>query len=80
MIISSSAATYCGASSNHPLCVMVLYHSKLRVSSLKMEPFTVSYHQRSEFLKLSYLHSFQVYYEAVMANSCMSNLGFRYKL
>ncbi|KAB5514500.1 hypothetical protein DKX38_028406 [Salix brachista] len=59
MIISSSAATYCGASSNHPLCVMVLYHSKLRVSSLKMEPFTVSYHQRSEFLKLSYLHSFQ---------------------
>ncbi|KAJ6372519.1 hypothetical protein OIU76_026924 [Salix suchowensis] len=24
-----------------------------------MEPFTVSYHQRSEFLKLSYLHSFQ---------------------
>ena len=70
----------CGSSSNYPLCVMALYHSKLRASSLKMEPFTVSYDQRSEFLKLSYLHSFQVYHEAVMTNSCLANLGFRYKL
>ncbi|KAH8481852.1 hypothetical protein H0E87_029364 [Populus deltoides] len=61
MIITSSVATWkdCGSSSNYPLCVMDLYHSKSRASSLKMEPFTVSYDQRSEFLKLSYLHSFQ---------------------
>ncbi|XP_011018036.1 PREDICTED: APO protein 2, chloroplastic-like [Populus euphratica] len=60
MIISSVASWKdCGSSSNYPLCVMDLYHSKLRASSLKMEPFTVSYDQRSEFLKLSYLHSFQ---------------------
>lgn len=70
----------CGSSSNYPLCVMALYHSKSRASSLKMEPFTVSYDQRSEFLKLSYLHSFQVYHEAVITNSCLANLGFRYKL
>ncbi|CAK7338195.1 unnamed protein product [Dovyalis caffra] len=60
MLISSSVATWTdsGSSSNYPLCAMAFYHSKLSSSSHKMEPFIVSYHQRSEFLKLSSFHSF----------------------
>ncbi|KAL9399643.1 hypothetical protein Peur_008604 [Populus x canadensis] len=61
MLVSSSVATWtdCGSSSNYPLCTMAFFHSKLRSSFLRMEPFTVSFLPSSEFLKLSSFHSFQ---------------------
>ncbi|KAG5243725.1 APO protein [Salix suchowensis] len=61
MLASSSVATWtgCGSSSNYPLCAMAFFHSKSRASSIRMEPFTVSFLPRSEFLELSSFHSFQ---------------------